>query len=112
MQQKDTTGQMTTLSACLAKAKQDGFTADFEFRGGNLCVPGTDKCYSPEQVNIENFYRFEGESDPGDNVILYIIKTSDGTKGTLSDAYGTYADARLSAFMQEVDDIKKRVKTN
>ena len=59
-----------------------------------------------------NFYRFEGESDPDDNAILYIIETNDGTKGTLVDAYGVYNDSRVSQFMKAVETIQKKVVKN
>ena len=40
---------------------------------------------------------------------LYVIETDDGTKGTLVDAYGTYADAQVHKFMQQVEGIQKKV---
>ena len=40
-----------------------------------------------------DFYRFEGESNPDDMSILYAIEANDGISGTISSAYGTYADA-------------------
>jgi len=97
---------MTTLTSRIAKAKEDGFTEDFMIKAEGLCT-SDDKCYRPGEVNVENFYRFEGQSDPDDNSILYLIKTNNGVKGTLSDAYGTYADPKITAFMQEVEDNKK-----
>jgi hypothetical protein len=39
--------------------------------------------------------------------ILYAIETSDGTKGTLVDAYGLYADEQTGSFMKEVEIHKK-----
>lgn len=41
--------------------------------------------------------------------ILYAIETVDGTKGTLSDAYGLYADEQTGDFMKEVEIHKKVV---
>ena len=70
----------------------------------------TGKKYSPDKVEIVNFFRFEGASDPADNAILYAIKTKDGTKGTLTDAYGPYADPHISKFMKQVEDISKIIK--
>jgi len=46
-----------------------------------------EKNYRPEEICIINFYRFEGQSDPADNAILYVIETNDGSKGTIIDAY-------------------------
>jgi hypothetical protein len=52
--------------------------------------------------------RFEGASDPADNTILYVIETNDGIKGTLVDAYGSYADPKVTTFMEEVAEINKK----
>jgi hypothetical protein len=45
-----------------------------------------------------------------DNAILYLIETNDNVKGTLIDSYGAYADAKLSKFVREVEDIQKKIK--
>jgi hypothetical protein len=46
----------------------------------------------PEDFTVEEFYRFEGMSNPDDNSVLFAISSDDGIKGTLVDAYGVYAD--------------------
>jgi len=68
------------------------------------------KVYAPGDVKVIDFFRFEGQSDPADNAILYVIETSDGVKGTLIDAYGTYADEHINKFMAEVEEINKKDK--
>ena len=67
----------------------------------------THEVFSPEQVRIINFYRFEGESDPSDNAILYVVETSTGEKGTLTDAYGVYTDLKVSEFVKQIEEIQK-----
>lgn len=101
---------MSTLSSRTNQAVIDGYTESFKVEGKGLTGSSTadQKFYSPEEVKIENFYRFEGYSDPNDNVILYLIQTSDGRKGTLIDAYGAYADNKLSEFIKEVEQIQKK----
>jgi hypothetical protein len=41
---------------------------------------------------VDEFYRFEGMTNPDDSSILFAISSSDGLKGTLGDAYGVYAE--------------------
>lgn len=103
---------MKTLSSCVNKMKEDGFKEDFQVTKKGLTTYNEDKLYKPEQVNIVNFYRFEGTSDPGDNSILYVIETNDGIKGTLVDAYGAYSDTDVSKFIVEVEAIQKRINTS
>src|SRR4051812_22088971 len=99
---------MKTLTSCTHMLSQKGFTAQFKAHGHGLESLDTHERFLPEDVKIVDFYRFEGESDPSDNVILYAIETSDGEKGTLTDAYGAYYDAKVSEFIKEVEEIQKR----
>jgi len=101
---------MQTLSEATNKAVERGFKESFKIVGKGLTTEAEEKFYSPEDVRIDNFYRFEGYSDPMDNAILYLIETNDGMKGTLIDAYGAYADAKLSKYVKEVEDIQKKIK--
>ena len=91
------------------RLNKDGFTADFKVTDGRLCVMSTSKEYGPEEVQIVDFYRFEGESDPDDMSILYALETNDGVRGTISNSYGTYADANVDEFMKQVEDLGKNL---
>jgi hypothetical protein len=99
---------MNTLTSCVNKVVKDGYTDSFKVTRQGLFSTSKDKYYRPEEIHVINFYRFEGESDPGDMVIMYVIETNDGVKGTLVDAFGTYSDVSVSAFMKEVEDIHKK----
>ena len=99
---------MKILSTCLNKMIADGYVEDFKVSDRGLESLNRGKWYKPDEIQVVNFFRFEGMSDPDDNAILYVIKTSDGTKGTLIDGYGIYMDTKLSAFMKEVENIQKK----
>jgi len=108
MQQQSNTEQMNTLSACINKLVSDGYTSNFIVDEKGLATAEDGKHYKPEQVHIKNFFRFEGASDPGDSSILYAIELNDGTKGTLTDAYGTYDDEKIGKFIKQVEDMEKK----
>lgn len=99
---------MKTLSSCLNKIVKEGYQENFKVTQKGLQSLETDKVYRPEQVRIVNFYRFEGVSDPSDSAILYVIETDDGARGSLTDAYGMYADAEIDEFIKAVEDISKK----
>jgi hypothetical protein len=100
--------EMNTLVNCSNKLLSEGFTENFIAKEKGLEAPSTKKVYDPDEVKIISFYRFEGESDPADNAILYAIETNDGVKGMLIDAYGPYANPAVAKFIAEVQDISKR----
>ena len=93
------------------RLKKEGFTQDFNVVDSRLSTIGTDsnKTYAADEVTIVDFYRFEGESNPDDMSILYAIEAADGVKGTISTAYGTYADGDTDDFLKQVEDLGKNL---
>ena len=91
----------------MSKLEQHGYTGQFRVEKDRLVNLTSGKKYRAADVKAVNFYRFEGISDPDDMSILYAIETTDGTKGTLSDAYGNYSDDDTGAFMKQVEIGKK-----
>lgn len=101
--------EMKTLASCLNRITKDGYVENFKVTDeGHLQSLETEKIYKPEDAHIINFFRFEGASDPSDSAILYVIETTDGAKGSLTDAYGMYADANIDKFIKEVEHISKK----
>lgn len=102
--------RLTPMVKVLTDLRKEGFTLDFIVSEGNrMCTMDRKECFAPEEVRIVNFYRFEGESNPGDMSILYAIETRSGLKGTISDAYGPYADSTVESFMKKVEDLGKNL---
>ena len=100
---------MKTLVSCLNSLLSKGFESQFKASMEGIISLKSKRIYKPEEVKILNFYRFEGESDPSDNSILYAIETTAGERGTLIDAYGPYNDTNVTNFIQQVEAIEKRV---
>lgn len=98
---------MKTLSATTRKLSENGYVTQFKALKNGLESLETHDVFGPADVKIVNFYRFEGESDPSDNAILYVVETNTGEKGTLTDAYGVYTDLKVSEFVKEVEEIQK-----
>lgn len=107
-----TTSDMKSLSLSLNKLVKDGYTENFKATDKGIQALKTNKIYTPGQIQVVDFYRFEGASDPADNSILYAIETDDAVKGTLVDAYGTYADTKVDNFMKQVEAIFKKNTTS
>lgn len=99
---------LRSLSEAIESVKKDGYTINFMANEEGLLNLDTNQIYKPTDVKISNFYRFEGESDPGDNSILYAIETNQGDKGILTDSYGPYSDTNVTAFINEVEEISKK----
>ena len=98
---------LKNLSACVEQMRSEGYKEDFQVNEKGLRTFNNEKTYGPHQIKIVNFYRFEGQSDPGDMSVLYVIETDDGTKGTLADGFGPTADEQVAKFIVEVEKIQK-----
>ena len=109
MLKKTVNTEMKTLVSTLNGLIQQGYTEDYKATEAGLKSLKTGKIYQPDQVKIVDFHRFEGTSDPADESILYAIETADGRKGTLVDAFGPSSDTKVTAFMQKVEEISKRM---
>ena len=92
----------STLSEAVAGLQARGFTANLEVAGDSLRDVDSGKTFSPQQLTIVEHHRFEGASDPDDMSVVYGIEASDGTRGVVVDAYGVYADPRLSEVLKNV----------
>jgi hypothetical protein len=91
-----------TLSEALTDLKRRGYAEDFNLKP--YCV----ECQSqglylhPDDFSVDEFYRFEGASNPDDNSILFAISSKDGLKGTLVDAYGMYSESLTDEMIKKL----------
>ncbi len=81
--------EMTSLSEILEKLRLKKLDNEFKCTDKGFTA-GKNKNYQPEDLKIIRTYRFEGDSDPADSSILYLIEANDGLIGYSMDAYGMY----------------------
>jgi hypothetical protein len=83
-----------TVTEALQWLKDQGFTENFNLDENCIRYNNNTQTMSPEEFKIEYLFRFEGDTDPGDEDIVYGI-TSEiySIKGVLTSAFGIYADS-------------------
>jgi hypothetical protein len=91
-----------TLSLVMNKVAKNGYEKEFHLDKDKMFLDGSKKEYYPADLTITKSYRFEGDSNPDDMAVLYLIHATDGEKGMLIDAYGTYSSRDLSDFLKNV----------
>ena len=79
-----------TVSQAVDELKQRGYTLDFNLQGDCLECQGQN--FNPKQFEITEFHRFEGNSDPADEAVVYAIESRNGLKGVLVNAFGVYSE--------------------
>ncbi len=84
------TNYLTTLSSVMERLRLK--KQDKEFIMSKTGFGTEAKTYLPSELVIIKTYRFEGNSDPSDSSILYLIEANDGSIGYTIDAYGVYSN--------------------
>jgi hypothetical protein len=75
-----------------------GYTANLSLEGDTIDDKSKDIHMTADDFEIDEFYRFEGASNPSDMSIVYAVSSPKyNLKGVLVNAYGTYANNSSSA---------------
>ncbi|WP_419800752.1 phosphoribosylpyrophosphate synthetase [Mucilaginibacter sp.] len=87
-----------TLLDALNDLISRGYTEDFNVDEDMMQDREKNIKMTVDEFEIDEFYRFEGESNPADMSILYGISSEKyNLKGTLVSAYGTYSSNQNAA---------------
>lgn len=84
-----------TVTEALNDLAKRGYTYDFNIHSEKECLVCNNMTeLAPEEFEIDETYRFEGDTDPADEMILFAISSEKhAIKGTLINAYGIYSDS-------------------
>ena len=85
-----------TVTEAISALKKRGYIVDFKLSSAGDYVECPDKhlWLSPASLQIEEVHRFEGPTDPADEMIVLALGAPAGwLKGFLVLAYGSYAEA-------------------
>jgi hypothetical protein len=94
--------QYTTLVFALEDLSKKGFKGNFSVTNECLLDDGVGNLHSADEAKLLEFHRFEGETNPADSSILYVVKLKNGMKGTVVDSYGAQGSETTSEFMNNV----------
>lgn len=81
-----------TVSEAVNGLKKRGYTIDFNMQYNCIVCHETPLSLMPTEFEIVEVHRFEGNTDPGDEAVVYAIESKHGEKGVLVNAFGVYSD--------------------
>lgn len=98
---------MTTVSEVINHLKTKGYSADLYLKQNHLECEGNKIKLLPDEFIVDKHYRFEGESNPDDEAIVYAISSpTHNLKGVLVDAYGIYSGDISTEMLAALDERK------
>jgi hypothetical protein len=75
-----------------------GYSANLSLEGDTIDDKAQDIKLTADDFKIDEFYRFEGATNPSDMSIVYAVSSEKyNLKGVLINAYGVYANTSESA---------------
>ena len=93
-----------TVTQAVNELAKRGYTINFNLSASRLVGQEHDIHLDPHEFNIDEVHRFEGDTDPGDEMVVYAISSdAKGAKGILVNAFGIYSD-------QISDDLMAKLK--
>ena len=85
-----------TVSEALTKLRKQGYTIDFNLEENYIAE------FQSDDFEIVDVYRYEGDSDPGDEATVYAIQSKSGLKGVLVSGYGVSSDRVSEAILKKL----------
>ena len=90
-----------TVTEAINGLRQRGFVTDFNL-SANCLNSNENKNHFPEDFEIKEVYRYEGNSDPADEAIVYGIESKLGTKGILVNGYGMSSETLTDEMVKKL----------
>jgi len=81
-----------TVADAVNGLKQRGYTIDFNLKADCIHCSKTPLTLKASEFEITEVYRFEGDSDPADEAVVYAIESKKGQKGILVNGFGISAE--------------------
>lgn len=93
----------STLSEAVNDLQKRGYTDDLVLAEKCLVCDARGLSLDPAQFEIDEFHRFEGNSDPEDQSIVYAISSKDhAVQGILVSAYGMDASSLAQEMVRKL----------
>ena len=90
-----------TLTEAINALRKEGYAEDFNLMHDS--IGNREYKISSSEFKIDKFYRFEGDTDPADECVIYAISSeTHALKGILVNAFGTYADPIASEIIEKL----------
>lgn len=92
-----------TVTEALKDLKTRGFIIDFNIVKEKIISYDKNISLHPDDFEIVESYRFEGNSNPDDEDVVYAVESKDGkVKGVITSAFGMYADPASNKIIQKL----------
>ena len=91
----------TTVLEALEELKEKGFHHDFNLQTEAIKA-------SPNEYAVEHVYRYEGDSDPDEESVVYGIISISGKKGVFVSGFSANSDSEAAHILEKLSIESKK----
>jgi hypothetical protein len=91
-----------TVTEAVSGLRKRGYSIDFNKNYDTINCSKSQLSLKPDEFEISEVHRFEGNSDPADEAVVYAIESKQGAKGILVDGFGPSSDAASEALVEKL----------
>lgn len=94
-----------TVTEAVNQLQERGYTSNLSVLAEKECLlcHKTSIQLSPSEFEIDEIYRFEGNTDPGDEMIVFAVSSKKhDIKGVVVNAFGMYSDGIQSRMIEKL----------
>lgn len=85
-----------------AQLKKRGYIMQFHLTRLGIYSRATNKYYQPEDLTIDELYRFRGAIKTNFDTVIFALSCDDGSQGIIKAPGGSLPDLHLLSFMNKV----------
>jgi hypothetical protein len=85
----------TNVLEALNDLNKKGFTVDFNLHKERIIR-------NPNQFEIKHIYRYEGDTDPGEEATVYGIESNSGERGVFVSGYSANSNDEVDQVVQNI----------
>jgi len=90
----------STVSEAVTQLQNRGYSFDFNLKENIMKLEAGAIQFS--DFDIVEVYRYEGNSDPGDEAIVYAIESKSGLKGLMVTGFGISANGNANKILSKM----------
>lgn len=89
-----------TITEAVNGLRKRGYELDFNLEEN--CLVCHDDRLNIEDFEITELHRFEGDTDPSDQAVVYAVESNDGKKRILVSGYGISAEGMSAEMVKKL----------
>lgn len=99
-----------TVTGALNGLRERGYSINFNIAFDKIICSDSKTQLNPNEFEIVEVHRFEGNSNPADEDVVYAVESITGNiKGVITSAFGLYADDTSAEMIQKLSMHPKKI---